>query len=119
MYSPERRREYQKEYYHAHTEKLQVRAKEAHRNLRRRVIEMFGGKCVYCGFSDSRALQIDHKDGCGHAERKATSKASYRWYQDLLSNPQDSKTKYQLLCANCNFIKRHTHNEVPGPKSRC
>ena len=71
------------------------------------VIEKLGGACARCGFSDARALQIDHINGGGSKERKSicTSNIVLRI---LKHGPQD---KYQLLCANCNWIKRVENKE--------
>lgn len=76
------------------------------RALRLRVLMLFGGKCQYCGFSDPRALQVDHKNGGGNQERKILKGTSSR-YKQVLADP----TRYQLLCANCNWIKREEEQE--------
>lgn len=72
---------------------------------RQEILKFLGGKCVKCGFSDYRALQIDHINGGGHAEHRELGhyKANKRVYE----YPED----YQLLCANCNSIKRYENNE--------
>jgi len=113
-----KRQTYQNEYYKHKGVKRLEQTRNSHRKNRQQAIEAFGGKCVRCGFSDPRALQFDHIQGGGHLERKATSQASYSWYKKLSSNPEAYKNKYQLLCANCNFIKRHTNKEVTGPKPK-
>lgn len=75
---------------------------------REAVLVKLGGKCKNCGFSDFRALHIDHINGGGTKENKNTSWLS-RYNNILLGN---FTGKYQLLCANCNFIKRYTNNEM-------
>lgn len=77
------------------------------RRLRNRVLEFCGGKCVQCGFSDSQALQLDHIHGGGTTHRKA--RGLYGIWRDALVNP----TEFQLLCANCNWIKRYDKKEAP------
>lgn len=73
------------------------------------VIEKLGGKCSGCGFSDHRALQIDHVNGGGNKEyRKLGQVAS--WNKML----KDTEGLYQLLCANCNWIKRYNNKEYGG-----
>lgn len=69
-------------------------------------VEKLGGKCVNCGFSDARALQIDHVNGGGVREQRA--KGPNAVYLEVMS---DYRGKYQLLCANCNWIKRFEQNE--------
>lgn len=86
-------------------------SKQYHWNLRLAVIALYGNKCVRCGFSDPRALQLDHKKGGGRqALRK--DKYYYGYLKELLANP-DYET-LQLLCANCNWIKRYENNENPN-----
>jgi len=78
------------------------------RLYRERAILAFGGKCCKCGFSDSRALQFDHVNGGGCAEvKKQAMKPSY--YLQILAAEEG---KFQLLCANCNWIKRHESGEL-------
>lgn len=85
--------------------------KEYLRNLRKSVVEALGGKCVRCGFDDIRALQIDHVNGGGVKElRNKTYKGSY--HSNVLKSFLAKENKYQLLCANCNWIKRVENNEI-------
>lgn len=78
---------------------------------RRLVIAHLGNVCVWCGFSDSRALHIDHIDGGGHKERRTISEHKFQ-QKVLVSTPG---VEYQLLCANCNTIKKVENNEVRVP----
>ena len=76
--------------------------------LRLATIEKLGGKCIKCGFSDARALQVDHINGGGNQERVSGKLNSVNaLYRDVCS----SEGKYQLLCANCNVIKRVENKE--------
>lgn len=78
------------------------------RYLRRQEIILFlGNKCVKCGFMDWRALQIDHILGGGTKETHGWSQSKF--FDDVRSN----REKYQLLCANCNSIKRIENGELP------
>lgn len=76
------------------------------RNLRFReeAIKILGGKCIRCRESDIRVLQIDHVNGGGTKERKLNHNYSKKL---ILKNPDN----YQLLCSNCNWIKRVENNE--------
>jgi hypothetical protein len=82
------------------------------KRLKKEVFAIWGGKCVRCGFKDKRALQIDHKFGGGTAEKRALG--NYRLLQKVLNDPSD----YQLLCANCNWIKRHQRGEHRGKSKK-
>lgn len=73
--------------------------------LRRQVFNMFGNKCLKCGFDDARALQIDHINGGGN--KHVRSVFILTRYRAILKDP----TGFQLLCANCNWIKRYENKE--------
>lgn len=74
--------------------------------LRARVLQLLGGKCVRCGFSDARALQIDHVGGNGTEERKVPG-GNRGMYANMIDYIESGgQGRYQLLCANCNWIKR-------------
>ena len=63
------------------------------------VIKFLGSKCVKCGFDDERALQVDHVNSDGFKDKNIS--ASKRF-----ARIQETPERYQLLCANCNWIKR-------------
>lgn len=73
------------------------------RRQRKELILKYGGACAHCGFDDIRALCIDHVYGGGSAERGSFK--DLRSYYDHLLTTEDVH-KYQVLCANCNAIKR-------------
>ena len=83
-----------------------------YRDLRCKAMEKHGGRCIRCGFSDWRALQFDHIDGNGRTDRKGVSSIAYM--KRILT---DSDGYYQLLCANCNTIKRYEDKENVNQKS--
>jgi hypothetical protein len=74
--------------------------------LRKKVLNLLGNKCKYCGNSDYRCIQIDHKKGNGVREVHNFGNAGI--YRKILKNSHN----YQLLCANCNWIKRFKNNET-------
>lgn len=79
-------------------------------------LEALGGKCVRCGFSDARALQFDHVNGDGFRDYKKVNGRRVRRhrslgtvYKQIAENAEPGR--YQLLCANCNWIKRDEEGE--------
>ena len=78
--------------------------------IRRKLFLLLGKSCVRCGFADIRALQIDHIHGGGKQEMKkfGTNIVMYQYYT---RNPEIAKQKLQILCANCNWIKRCENQE--------
>ena len=77
------------------------------RKIRQRLLDHFGRVCDRCGFNDERALQLDHVNGNGNAESRKIG--TYSVYVKAMQAP---KGEYQLLCANCNWIKRVENNEI-------
>lgn len=81
--------------------------------IRLELIGFFGGKCIKCGFSDWRALHLDHKNGGGNKERKESNNNYMNYfYKEMKQEPERLKERLQLLCANCNWIKRYENKEV-------
>lgn len=79
------------------------------KKLRERVIHLLGGECRRCGFKDFRALQIDHVHGSGAKELNKVGRHSY--HLNVIKHIRNGGRDYQLLCANCNWIKRHENEE--------
>jgi len=110
------RREYHKKYFkryyqtHKHKWKRYFYIHKTSFYYRKLIIQLLGGKCVKCGFSDWRALQIDHINGDGNTERKKQKSPSCI-YKMIFESINLKENKYQLLCANCNWIKRYEKNE--------
>ena len=80
-----------------------------YQQLKNAIYEILGRKCIRCGFDDPRALQIDHVDGGGHQEKKSMTTS---YYKHVLEEILKGSKKYQVLCANCNWIKRAENREV-------
>lgn len=106
----ERKREYDKKRY-MRDPKMREQNALARQQRRQSLLGRLGGSCVMCGFVDWRALQIDHINGQGKQDRKRFHH-TYDYYKYLLELPLDQlRCEYQVLCANCNWIKRYEHKE--------
>lgn len=77
-------------------------------SIRQKIIDKYGGVCVRCGFSDIRALQVDHIKGGGKKHIKSFTNNPRTYYKFVL---RDETGMFQLLCANCNWIKRYENKE--------
>jgi len=84
------------------------------RDFRTLLLDQMGGKCSNCAFGDYRALQIDHVYGGGTKERKS----GMGWVASPRTLDQVEKAlarhflgELQILCANCNWIKRYEKGE--------
>lgn len=74
--------------------------------LRTKVLNAFGSQCIICGVSDPSCLHLDHINGGGRKELKNIGAAAV--YRRALKFPG----LYQILCANCNYIKYLQDKEV-------
>ncbi len=82
------------------------------RRQRAELLALLGGRCKECGFDNPIALQVDHVNGDGATERRALTAAT----RILLRRVREHPDRYQLLCANCNIIKRMTQGEHVGSR---
>lgn len=92
--------------------------REAQRNhrhqVRQEILALLGdGCCAKCGYdADWRALEIDHIHSDGKTDKRL--RQNMWWVRDWLKrNLEFAKTRYQVLCANCNRIKRDELKEYP------
>jgi len=81
-------------FYRFHGRRVVLRARQD----RLEIIIQLGGKCVACGFSDVRALDIDHVDRARKFKMK-----SYP-LQRRVSDWKKNIEHIQILCANCHRI---------------
>lgn len=111
---PEQIREYDKRYLSNRALNNQRRR----RKLRHDVVVLMGARCTNptcrwlnddgtMGCTDERLLQIDHINGGGTKERKTVQ-------VDVMLKRllREGYSGYQLLCSNCNWLKRSINNET-------
>jgi hypothetical protein len=94
-----------KEYYKTHRAEILAQAKEYSNAHRLAVLRHYSNgkiECAVCGFSDKRALQIDHINNDGNMDRRLHG-SGLQFYMWLERNHYPAG--YQVLCANCNAIK--------------
>ena len=84
---------------------------ERQQRLRRQINDKLGGRCARCQNDDERVLQIDHVHGNGQKELRQGRGGGLAYYYRVV---RDRTGKYQLLCANCNVIKRVVEKEAQG-----
>lgn len=103
------RKKYGKDYYSKYYKNQRESLEKYRLELRMKVIEKLGGKCAnpynldHGEFSDIKeCLQIDHVHGGGKKEHNRY-KSGTSYLKKVLA---DTTGSYQLLCANCNWIKR-------------
>lgn len=86
------------------SETVNAQHKREYAKLRLRVITHLGEVCAQCGYNDVRALQLDHIAALRGKKRPLATTMLRR----ILSGEE---TNIQLLCANCNWIKRLENHE--------
>lgn len=101
---------YSREYRKKNREKLYKQKAAYEARVRERLYVMLGDRCARCGFSDKRALQIDHISGDGYKEKRKY-RGSSGHHRRVCESIQRGEKRYQILCANCNWIKRSEQNE--------
>ena len=86
------------------------KAKEMRKELKLEILHHYSHdlKCIRCGFSDIRSLSIDHIKGNGNKHRKEIGIGNF--YQWIKKN--NFPKGFQVLCFNCQWIKRSENNEV-------
>lgn len=116
---PELKKKLAEGYRGRHRLEIQAKAKTKNLEVKKKTFSLLGGKCLRCGFLDIRALQIDHINGCevSAAERCKAKERGDALYRAILRGEKDM-SKYQLLCANCNVIKKFQNGEVAGYRKK-
>jgi len=106
-HDPEHRRQYRKNYHEAHRPRAKWIARRYNQKKKEIVIQHYSPDkvCVRCGFSDMRALSIDHINGGGvkHLIQLFGAKRGGRiFYEWLIEN--NFPEGFRVLCLNCQFI---------------
>lgn len=94
-------------------EKERAFGRKYYYRIRDEIYELLGNKCRSCGEEDRRVLQIDHVYGGGNS-RKIKNRSGQGEMVKKRNEIVSGQTKYQLLCANCNIIKKHENGEIKG-----
>jgi len=104
----EKIRERTKRWRERNKDRIDKRITKRRRFIREETIKFLGNKCKKCGFSDWRTLQVDHVNGGGGKEKRELGGSR----TGLLKRIKETPEKYQLLCANCNWIKKYENHEL-------
>lgn len=69
------------------------------------VYKLYGNKCNCCNENIKEFLTIDHIKGKGNKDRKKSGNQT-KFLKKIIK--ENNKTKYQILCMNCNWGRRFT-----------
>jgi len=86
---------------------------KSYQKLRKFFFDILGYKCVKCGLDDIRILQFDHIKGGGVKEQKFHGNNA-RMYIYYRKHSEDITKTFQILCPNCNMLKRIINKETPN-----
>ena len=114
---------YNKDYRNKHIEDCRKNLRKSERKRRQfiknEILKLLGNQCINPygehkePYTNILALQIDHINGGGNKARKKVNVTKF--YLDILKEIQNGSKDYQLLCANCNWIKRFKNKEQEQP----
>jgi hypothetical protein len=109
-------RGYQQAYYLRSHDTISASRHKMYDSNKQALLELLGSKCsnpnclISGGCIDIRCLQFDHVNGGGGLDRKKFTRSS-QFFRYYLNHPEEAKLKLQILCANCNWIKRFERGE--------
>ena len=105
--------EYKSQYHIQNQAKLNSNSRLWRANEKVKTLEYYSQtsppECMRCGFSDIRALTIDHIDGGGTRHTRSIGFGGNHFYTWLRKN--NYPEGYQVLCRNCQSIKQHEKGE--------
>ena len=104
-------------FYKKHRTRLLKEKRDKHKANRILVLSYYSENkvcCRMCGYSDERALCLDHIDNDGNSHRREISYSgqkcgSYVLYVWIVKNKFPKG--FQVLCCNCNMIKEKVRIE--------
>jgi hypothetical protein len=102
------KRERMREYRAANQEHYRKVSNKSTKKLKDSVFTMYGNKCAICGFTDRRALTLDHVLNNGAQERQELGERGV--YRRAIEKYRPHE--YRILCMNCQFIERHKHGRI-------
>lgn len=90
-------------------EYMRIKNRESRARVRKKVLNLLGNKCVNCKHSDERVLQVDHINRA-KVPRNSYIRSGTGLYFSILKG-KIKLEELQLLCANCNFLKKLCNKE--------
>lgn len=99
-------------YYKEHREERQKYTRDRGQQVKQTVLSHYSDgqpKCTRCGFEDIRALTIDHINGGGNKQRRSDGLLGANFFKWLIC--QNYPKGLQVLCMNCQFIKKVENGE--------
>lgn len=99
---PVKRRAWGRAYARENADKIRASDRRYHRERRERAMDLLASGCVRCGETDKVVLTFDHINGDGARDR-ANGVKTREIVKAIL---EGNRTRFQVLCHNCNHRKR-------------
>lgn len=118
----DRKNELQRGYVDRHRENVNRAQSEDYHGCRLALFSILGFVCVGCGCVDHRVLEFDHVHNDGGEDRRRFN-GMRSFYVHYAKHPEEAASKLQVLCRNCNWLKRRgellplQECDSPRPKS--
>lgn len=104
---------YQKAWQAKNKERVNAYKRDYCSRIRQQILDFYGRVCASCSHDDERVLQVDHVFNDGAEERRRFGKRIPALWKRIQANPE----RYQLLCANCNWLKRYEQGLPALPRT--
>ena len=88
------------------------KAKILYGSLKIEMLAKYNNKCNHCGDGRLPVLTVDHVNGDGAMHRKKV-RCGITFLREVIF---DTSGRFQLLCMNCQWMKRHALNENKKPR---
>lgn len=100
-------------YYNLNKDKCKENMRIRNRNIKMKILTAYSKngiiKCNLCEENDPTILNLDHINGGGRIHAKECRAKGTNIYDDLIK--QNFPPGFQILCPNCNYIKRCENQE--------
>lgn len=95
------RQERRKKTGYYETEEFKIKRYEYRQKIKKKALEILGGKCVYCGCDIPEALEMNHINGGGRKEKRINPHYTTKIYADIIAG---RRTDIELTCRVCNAL---------------
>ena len=92
-----------RQYSRTHRKEMNENVRHRRKRLREEFLTAYGGRCTCCGETVPEFLTLEHKNGDGKAHRAAHGGMGVIYD---LKNRGWPKNGYTILCRNCNYAVR-------------
>jgi 5-methylcytosine-specific restriction endonuclease McrA len=82
-----------------------VSHKRYYDKIRKKVIDLLGGKCVNCGCIEYSILEINHINGGGNQEMNRKNRCQKQFYLDILAGRRETND-LEVRCMVCNSLHK-------------